>query len=250
MTKTLPKTELIYPHADFVDELSTSNAIKLMIDDQINGLNEIYNNLENLVLIVENMYDHLKKYNGRIVYCGAGTSGRIGVQDGSELYPTFGWPIERVHYIIAGGLDALVKSIEGAEDDILSAQEKVNNINLNKNDLVFCITASGNTPFTCEVSKLAEIKKALTISISNNKYGKIKKLSNYSIILDTKAEVITGSTRLKAGTSQKVCMNIISSLIMVQLGFVKNGLMTNLIASNKKLIDRKSRIEKIINFTD
>ena len=117
MTNTLPKTELIYPYADFVDELSTSNAIKLMIDDQINGLNEIYNNLENLVLIVENMYDHLKKYNGRIVYCGAGTSGRIGVQDGVELYPTFGWPLNKIDILLAGGNASLLQSIEKAEDN-------------------------------------------------------------------------------------------------------------------------------------
>ena len=247
----LPKTEHQLNTKQPIDKLPIENSIKLMISEQKKGISTITSQIKIIENIIDLSVKHLKKSkNSRIIYCGAGTSGRIGVQDGSELYPTFGWPIERVHYIIAGGLDALVKSIEGAEDDIVSAQEKVNNINLNKNDLVFCITASGNTPFTCEVSKLAEIKKALTISISNNKYGKIKKLSNYSIILDTKAEVITGSTRLKAGTSQKVCMNIISSLIMVKLGFVKNGLMTNLIASNKKLIDRKSRIEKIINFTN
>ena len=155
MTKTLPKTELIYPHADFVDELSTSNAIKLMIDDQINGLNEIYNNLENLVLIVENMYDHLKKYNGRIVYCGAGTSGRIGVQDGVELYPTFGWPLNKIDFLLAGGNASLLKSIERAEDNSKIARKNFFEKNISEKDVVIGLAASGNTNYTLTILKEA-----------------------------------------------------------------------------------------------
>ena len=240
----LPETEQNLKIKKTVDLLSTEDALKLMISEQIKGVFALSNQIEEISKVIEISVEHLKKYkNSRIIYCGAGTSGRIGVQDGAELYPTFGWPHNRLEFIIAGGSDALVKSIEGAEDNILMAQKYIKNINLCHKDLVFCITASGNTPFTCEVCKLAQNKKALTISISNNKFGEVNKFSTYHIFLDTKAEVITGSTRLKAGTSQKACINIISSLIMVKLGFVKNGLMTNVVVSNKKLKDRKLRIQ-------
>ena len=215
-----------------------------MISEQHNGILALLKQIKQINKVIKISVEHLQKFkNSRIIYCGAGTSGRIGVQDGAELYPTFGWPINRLEFIIAGGYDALVRSIEGAEDNTLMAHQYAKNINLSHTDLVFCITASGNTPFTCEVCKLAQNKKALTVSISNNKFGEINKISKHHIFLDTKAEVITGSTRLKAGTSQKACLNIISSLIMVKLGFVKNGLMTNVVVSNKKLKDRKLRIQ-------
>lgn len=242
MTKTLPKTELIYPHADFVDELSTFNAIKLMIDDQINGLNEIYNNLDNLVLIVENMYNHLKKYNGRIVYCGAGTSGRIGVQDGVELYPTFGWPLNKIDFLLAGGNTSLLKSIERAEDNSKIARDNFYEKNISEKDVVIGLAASGNTNYTLTILKEAFNKNAFTIAISNNPLGKILKFGKYKIILDTKQEIIAGSTRLKAGTTQKVCLNIISSMVMIKMGKVKKGQMINLIPNNKKLINRKKNI--------
>lgn len=240
LPETEQKLELIKP----IDQLSIDKSIKLMISEQNKGIDSILPQTNKIKKIIDLSVKHLKKFKkGRIIYCGAGTSGRIGVQDGSELYPTFGWPLKRVDYIIAGGFDALVKSVEGAEDDIFSAFRKVEEIKLSHEDLVFCITASGNTPFTCEVSRLAKNKKALNICISNNKFGKINLLTDHSVTLETGAEVITGSTRLKAGTSQKACLNIISSLIMVKFGYVKNGLMTNLVDSNQKLKDRKLRIQ-------
>ena len=241
----LPETEQKLKIKKTLDQLSTEEALKLMISEQNKGIFALSEQIEEINKVIEISVKHLKNFkNSRIIYCGAGTSGRIGVQDGAELYPTFGWPNNRLEFIIAGGPEALVKSIEGAEDDILMARQYTKNINLCHTDLVFCITASGNTPFTCEICRLAQNKKALTVSISNNKFGEINKFSKHNIFLDTKAEVITGSTRLKAGTSQKACVNIISSLVMVKLGFVKNGLMTNVVVSNKKLKDRKLRIQK------
>ena len=105
------------------------------------------------------------------------------------------------------------------------------------------LAASGNTPFTCKVLDEANNKKALTIAISNNPEGKILKFGDVKIILDTKEEVIAGSTRLKAGTAQKICLNIISSMLMTKMGFIKNGEMINLVPNNKKLKDRQSRIK-------
>ena len=118
---------------------------------------------------------------------------------------------------------------------------------INKNDIVIGLAASGNTPFTCEVLKNALSSKALTLAISNNPQGKILKYGALNLVIDSKSEVIAGSTRLKAGTLQKVCLNIISSMVMIKMGNVKDGMMINLIPNNDKLKRRKERITKLIN---
>ena len=131
--------------------------------------------------------------------------GRIGVQDGAELYPTFGWPKSRFDFIIAGGKEALTESIEDAEDNQIAAEELCKKKNISKNDIIIGISASGNTPYFKKVILEASKVGALTIGISNNPLGEMLKYSNFNIILDTKYEIVAGSTRLKAGTSQKVC---------------------------------------------
>lgn len=245
MNKFIPKTELPFLKSDPIDHLSTKDAIDLIIKEQIEGLRIINRNKKKLDSIIKIMYNHLRKNKkGRLIYCGAGTSGRIAVQDGAELYPTFNWPKKRFNFIIAGGKKALTSSIEGAEDNKKTACDEVERLKINEADLILGITASGNTPFTCNVIKVAKKKKALTISVSNNNNGKINKLSHYNLILCTEAEVIAGSTRLKAGTVQKVCLNIISSMIMIKFGFVKHGMMNNMIPLNKKLVERKNRINE------
>jgi N-acetylmuramic acid 6-phosphate etherase len=181
---------------------------------------------------------------GRLIYVGAGTSGRIGIQDGVELFPTFNWPKNRLDYVIAGGNSAILTAVENAEDNIILAKDIVIEKKINSQDVVIGLAASGNTPFTCKVMEEANDKKALTIAISNNPNGKILKFGMVKIILDTKEEVIAGSTRLKAGTAQKICLNIISSMVMVKMGRVKNGIMCHMVPTNKKLRERKLRIER------
>ena len=180
----------------------------------------------------------------RIIYAGAGTSGRIGLQDGVELFPTFNWPRDRLDYIIAGGNQAILSAIENAEDDVVSAKEIIRKKVINNTDIIIGIAASGNTPFTCKVLEEAFKKDALTIAISNNPDGKILKFGKINIVLDTKEEVIAGSTRLKAGTAQKICLNTISTMVMVNMGKVKNGMMSNMVPTNEKLRKRKINIEK------
>ncbi|MDC1209562.1 N-acetylmuramic acid 6-phosphate etherase, partial [Pseudomonadota bacterium] len=177
---------------------------------------------------------------------GAGTSGRIGIQDGVELYPTFNWPKDRLDYIIAGGVSAILNAVENAEDSILSAKDAVITKLINYTDVVIGLAASGNTPFTCKVLEEANNKKALTIAISNNPKGKILKFGDIKIVLNTKEEVIAGSTRLKAGTAQKICLNIISSMVMIKMGRVKNGFMNNMVPTNEKLRKRKIIIDSKI----
>ena len=153
---------------------------------------------------------------------------------------------KRLKLIMAGGNKALVNSVEFSEDDIKRPSEIINNLKINSKDIILGVTASGNTPFTCKVLEEATKLNALTIAITNNPNGKILNYANYNVVLDTKGELIAGSTRMKAGTSQKICLNLISTMLMVKLGKVKNGHMTNMVPTNRKLIDREKRIKKIL----
>ena len=248
MKKDFPITELPSKNSVSIDKLSTFEGLKLMLEDQKKAILAVEKNLPNLKKVVEEIYSHLKTYpNGRLIYCGAGTSGRIGVQDGVELYPTFGWPKNRISFIIPGGKKALTESVENAEDDSKLALIEANKILFTKSDVLICIAASGNTPFSVKVLETAKERGSLTLALSNNPEGKIQKLAKMKILLNTKEEVIAGSTRLKAGTSQKICLNLISSLIMTKLGNVKNGLMINLVPTNKKLKKRKTMINHYLN---
>ena len=246
--KNLPITEQLYLKSEPIDKLKICEGLDLMTNEHENAVEAVRENLPIIKRTVEQIIYLLKKTKkSRLIYVGAGTSGRIGVQDGVELYPTFGWPSERVEFIIPGGNEALIKPIENAEDNIDNVLEIINKIAVNKNDVVFGIAASGNTPFTCKILELSKVKNAFTIAISNNPKGRILRFGDINIILNTKEEIIAGSTRLKAGTAQKVCLNIISSMVMTKLGYVKNGRMSNLIATNKKLKIRKKMIESLNN---
>ncbi len=243
MDKNIPITELLYTKSKPIDQLNIMDGIGLMVEEQGKASLEVQKSSDAIRLAIECISDHIK-YNkeGRLIYVGAGTSGRIAVQDGVELFPTFNWPKERLDYIIAGGKQSLLNSIENAEDDINTADEMVKLKNLNSQDVVIGLAASGNTPFTCKVMEEAMKKKALTIAISNNPTGKILEFGDIKILLNTREEVIAGSTRLKAGTAQKICLNIISSMVMVRLGRVKNGLMNEMVPTNNKLRSRKNII--------
>ena len=231
----------------WVDKMNTIEATQVMLDNQAGCIISIQKALPQINIVVDEIFSRLKENKkSRLIYAGAGTSARIGVQDAVELYPTFGWPKKRIAFMIAGGKKAIMSSVEGAEDNIPEASSAAKKINLSQDDIVIALAASGNTPFTIECIKYAKSKKALTIGISNNKNGKILKVADFKIILNTGSEVIAGSTRLKAATSQKICLNIISSMIMTKLGFVRNGLMTHFIASNKKLKIRKSKVLELI----
>jgi len=248
MPKDTPKTEFLYQKSKPIDHLSVFDGISLMIEEQKNAALEVKRSINSIQNTIEAIYKHLMFYNqGRLIYVGAGTSARIGVQDGVELFPTFNWPKKRFDFIIAGEVDALINSIENAEDDTYSAEKIVEEKLISSKDVVIGIAASGNTPFTCRVLEKAKIKKSLTIAISNNPYGKILKHADHKIILNTKEEVIAGSTRLKAGTAQKICLNVISSMVMVKMGKVKNGMMNEMVPTNEKLRLRKKKLISFIN---
>ena len=244
MSKNIPKTEQTYKKSNPIDHLSSAEAISLMIKEHRHASLDVFKAAKSIEIATDKIYQHLNlNPKGRLIYVGAGTSGRIGVQDGVELLPTFSWPKSRLDYIIAGGKTALLNSIENAEDDILEATKIVLTKTINSHDVIIGLAASGNTPFTCKVLEEANKKNALTIAISNNPNGKLLEFGKCQIILDTKEELIAGSTRLKAGTAQKICLNIISSLVMVKMGRVKNGKMTHMLPTNQKLRHRRLQIE-------
>jgi N-acetylmuramic acid 6-phosphate etherase len=182
------------------------------------------------------------RQGGRLVYVGAGTSGRLAVQDGAELIPTFSWPQDRLLLLMAGGKDALLRSVEGAEDAVDQAIRIVQKHEIGVNDVVIAVAASGTTPFTLSCLREARRRSALTIGIANNRDTPILEEADYPIWLDTGAEPIAGSTRMKAGTAQRVTLNVFSSVVMILLGRVYNGLMVDLQAVNQKLARRSASI--------
>ena len=181
--------------------------------------------------------------DGRIVYVGAGTSGRVAVQDGAELMPTFAWPNERVRFIVAGGDSAFVTSIEGAEDDVDDAIMQINAARLTSHDVVIAVAASGTTPFTVAALQQAGSFDAVTIGVANNPGTALLASAKFPILIETGRELIAGSTRMKAGTAQKVVLNLISSGIMLRLGRVYRGMMVNMPPTNAKL---KRRAEAMV----
>jgi N-acetylmuramic acid 6-phosphate etherase len=178
------------------------------------------------------------RYRGRLVYAGAGTSGRLAVQDGAELMPTFSWPEERLVLLMAGGREALLRSVEGAEDEIAWAERLIHQHVIDSKDVLIAVAASGTTPFTLACLREAKRRGAITIGIANNEGTPLLKEADHPIFLDTGAEPIAGSTRLKAGTAQKIALNLLSTLLMIQLGHVYDGLMVDVQAVNEKLVRR------------
>lgn len=214
---------------------------------------EVMNNEDQTVpLAVRNEIDHIEKAvkfaiasfenGGRLIYVGAGTSGRLGILDASECPPTFGVDPGMVIGIIAGGEKAFTKAVEGAEDDECAGKDDLKQINLSDKDTVIGIAASGRTPYVIGALNYAREIGAKTVSISNNKNSLIGKIADVAIEVETGPEVITGSTRLKAGTAQKLVLNMISTASMIRIGKVYENLMVDVQPSNKKLVDRSHRI--------
>jgi N-acetylmuramic acid 6-phosphate etherase len=179
---------------------------------------------------------------GRLIYVGAGTSGRLAIQDGAELIPTFNWPSERLLLLMAGGNDALLRSAENAEDEIVHATKAIKQHGIAAPDVVIAVAASGTTPFTLACLREAKRRGALTIGIANNRDTSILREADCAIWLDTGPEPIAGSTRMKAGTAQRVALNLLSSLVMIRLGHVHEGLMVDVQAINAKLVRRSENI--------
>ena len=231
------KTEESSPRYSNIDRWDPADVLESLIEGQFSAVAAVRAALPAIQSAAVAMQARLRE-RGRLVYAGAGTSGRLAVQDGAELAPTFGWPSDRLLLLIAGGQDALLQSVEGAEDDVANARQLMGRHTINEDDVVVAVAASGTTPFTLACLREARTRGALTIGIANNQGSPILEESHHPIFLDTGPEPIAGSTRLKAGTAQKITLNALSSLLMILLGRVYRGLMVDVRASNEKLVRR------------
>ncbi len=227
-------TELISSRYADLDLWSTPDAVQAMVESQLAAAAAVQPQAAAIAAAAEAAATRLGD-TGRLVYVGAGTSGRLAVQDGVELGPTYGWGSERVVYAIAGGMDALLTSVEGAEDDAAAGALAMEGAGLTAADVVIGVAASGHTPYTVAAVRAAAAAGALTIGIANNGGTPLLEAAEHPIFLDTGAEVIAGSTRMKAGTAQKIALNLFSTALMLRLGRVYKGLMVDMRVSNRKL---------------
>ena len=239
-------TESLPEQKRWLDQLDDAAAMAIMAEDQRHAAAAVEAALDAITQAAGAVYEKLIAHpDSKIFYAGAGTSIRIGVQDGVELSPTFDWPEDRTGFIIAGGNDALMRSIENAEDNADAARSAVAS-NVTSKDVVIGIAASGSTAFTCSAVAAAGHLGALTIGIANNPDAPLTALADHGITLLTGAESVAGSTRMKAGTAQKICLNLISTLVMVKMGRVQHGVMSAMRPANAKLRDRQQRINAFL----
>jgi len=190
--------------------------------------------------LVDALAERFQK-GGRLFYIGAGTSGRLGILDASEIPPTFGMPHERVIGLIAGGDGAIRKAVEFAEDNTLQAWKDLQQHHMTKNDVVVGIAASGTTPYVLGGVSDAGKNGLLTACITNNPGSPLTKAVDIPIAVEVGPEFVTGSTRMKSGTSQKLVLNMISTALMIKIGRVKGNKMVDMQLSNNKLVDRGTR---------
>jgi N-acetylmuramic acid 6-phosphate etherase len=235
------RTEQINPLYADLDSWSAVEIIVAMYEGQLAAAAAVRDALGVIAAAVEDAVPALQR-GGRIVYAGAGTSARIGVQDGSELTPTFDWPTDRVVFAMAGGLDALFRSAEQAEDNEAAGAQAIADAKVGANDVVIGIAASGTTPFTIGALRAAAAAGAVTIAVANNPGAPLFEVARHRILVDSGSEVIAGSTRMNAGTTQKIVLNLFSSTVMVKMGRVYRGLMVDMRARNAKLRRRAGAI--------
>ncbi|WP_271004325.1 N-acetylmuramic acid 6-phosphate etherase [Listeria seeligeri] len=224
-----------------LDTLSPKEILAVMNEEDATVPTAIKNVLPQIELIVSGVISSFQN-GGRLIYLGAGTSGRLGVLDAAECVPTFGVAKEQVVGLIAGGEKAFVAAIEGAEDSKTLGENDLKQIKLTANDFVIGIAASGRTPYVIGALDYAKFVGAKTGAISCNANAEISAHADIAVEIVTGAEILTGSTRLKAGTAQKLVLNMISTASMVGIGKVYKNLMVDVLPTNKKLEERSKRI--------
>ncbi|ADY14331.1 N-acetylmuramic acid 6-phosphate etherase [Sphaerochaeta globosa] len=236
-------TEQCNVNSSNIDELSISQILQIINNEDKTVPYAVEKQLAIIEALVSDIVLAFRK-GGRLVYIGAGTSGRLGVLDASECPPTFGVPCTMVQALIAGGRDALVRSIENAEDDRQAGIEALTAIQFNADDVLVGITASGQAPYVIGAMEYARNLGSVVGAISCNKDSKTFSAAKHAIFLDVGPEVLTGSTRLKAGTAQKLVLNMLTTASMIRLGKVYHNLMVDLKPVNQKLVERSKHLIK------
>lgn len=247
--KSIPQTEKPSESHTALDQYSALDLVQSFADDQLVAVNAVRDAAPQIAAAVEAAVPRLEQ-GGRLIYVGAGTSGRLGLLDSVELYPTFSWPPERAVALLAGGQQALFRAVEGAEDQTDQGAADIRAQNIESHDVVILLAASGGTPYTMGALEEARRLGALTIGIGNNVDSPVALKAECGIILDTGSELISGSTRLKAGTAQKITLNTLSSSIMVKLNKTYGNLMVDLKPTNAKLRRRAERLTVLATGAD
>ncbi len=237
----LPATEATSPRFAMMDAWPSADILDALLEGQMAAVAAVRPALPALAAAAEAAADRLRG-GGRLAYAGAGTSGRIGVQDGAELAPTFDWPRDRLVLLLAGGEAALTQAVENAEDRDDLARGDVAAAGLGPSDVVVGLAASGATPYTLACLRAGRAAGALTIAFANSPGAPLLAAADHAVPIETGAEPVAGSTRLKAGTAQKVALNLFSTLLMTRLGRVYQGQMVDMVARNSKLRARAVRM--------
>lgn len=245
----IPVTESVNPLSENLDSFSTEALVQLFVDDHSLVLKAISEASSDIAQVIDTVSQSLKN-GGSLIYVGAGTSGRLGILDAVECPPTFSTEPDLVKAVIAGGDKAIKHAVEGAEDDEDAGCQDVLSQVSSTEDFIIGISASGGAAYVGGALKAARERGAKTAVITNNQQAKIISHADYSIVLNTGAELLSGSTRLKAGTSQKMVLNIISTSAMIKLGKTYGNLMVDVKVSNKKLKERAIRLICLIATCD
>ena len=238
----MPTTETASPRYHGLDLWSDDDILQALLEGQLNAIATVRMALPALQQAAQALYTRLQDERSRVVYIGAGASGHLALQDGMEMTPTFGWPAQRLVLLMAGGDAARLQAGGTYEDDAAAAQEELTAHDVNSQDAVIAVAASGTTAYTVAAVRLARERGALTIGIANNPATELLQYAEYPVLLDTGPEVIAGSTRLNAGTAQKAALGLLSTLVMTRLGHVLDGYMINMTVDNAKLRERAVKI--------
>jgi N-acetylmuramic acid 6-phosphate etherase len=234
-------TEQRNPASRNLDGMTAMEIVRLMNREDRKVAIVIGRELPAIARAVDAIVAGMQK-GGRLIYIGAGSSGRMAVLDAAECPPTFGISSKEMCALIAGGRRAVIGAVEGAEDSKVNGDRDLRKLHLTSNDAVVGITASGTTPYVLQALRFARRRKAMTVAITANRHMPVARLANILIAVETGPEVLTGSTRMKAGTSQKMVLNMLSTAVMVRLGHVYENLMIDLMLTNEKLADRAVRL--------
>ena len=220
-----------------IEEWNNKSILSGLMESQQKAFDSVKNSLGEIENAVSLAVKKIQKYkSSQIVYVGSGTSGRIGMLDGVELIPTFGWPTNRLKFCFSG--KDVSKPSEGSEDDIELAKNDFQKSNITSNDVVICVAASGTTKYTVAILEMAKKIGAMTIAIFNNNKSTLLNKADVKIYLSSGSEFLAGSTRLAAGTSQKITLNLFSTCLMIRLNKVYKGFMVDMKVSNAKLRKR------------
>lgn len=234
-------TEQILPAARGLDQMSSLEIVRLMNAEDATVAPAVERALPQIARAIDEVVAGIRQ-GGRLIYVGAGTSGRLGALDASEIPPTFNTDSLTVQYIMAGGPKALASSTEASEDDTAPAIAEVKKRKLGKYDVVIGIAVSGRTPFTIAAVEYARKRGARTLALTCNRDSPLERAAHFAIVTEVGAEVLAGSSRLKAGTAHKMVLNMISTGAMTRLGYVYGNLMVSVWTKNEKLIQRAVRI--------